>query len=244
MSHRSDVILALMPGNNISREACYAQSNVRRSHISNSRTALLLRFSCPPKDLRQGFLCGQGAESCDLIFTHPSVAPKHFCFSYNTSSGLLLIVNKGEKSTIVNQSHLQPEGRSRVIEHQMVVQFGVYQFTIIIPDRKDARPQFLRNQSLYLGSMLNNTPTAVLSIHTTPSHVMNRIRSYLEVTQLGKGGFGEVILLSTIDTGTIFAAKRFLEYTTLDDMRREAATLSRLSHVCDYTLLLCFIGLI
>ena len=233
MSLRSDLILALNPENSISGKACRLEKNARRAQNLFNNKVLTLKFSCPPKNLKQGFACGSCSESCDLLFSGHSAEPVHFFITYNTSSGLLLVVNESIKGTLANQTNLEVKGQSIVLEHQMKIEFGSYKFTILIPERREGLQMFLTNQSHYLGSMINTTtPTAVLSRHTTPGHVMNRIGPYLEVAQLGAGSYGEVILLCTKATGNLFAAKRFgAELTTLAEMKEEAATLRQLSHV-------------
>ena len=234
MSLRSDLILALYPENKVSIDACCSEENARRSQSMYEKKVLTIKFSCPPKNLKQGFACGSLEESCDLIFSDGAAKAIHFYITYNPSSGLLLVVNNSRKGTTANQSKLRAKGQSIVIEHQMKIRFGSYKFTVLVPTRNDALEEFLQNQSYYLGSMINQiTPTAVLSKHTTPGHVMNRVGRYLEVTQLGVGGFGEVVLLCTKTTGELFAAKRFgAELTSLAEMKEEAATLRKLSHVC------------
>ena len=235
MSLQSDLILVLYPANKLSSRACSAEENARRSQRMYDQKVLTLKFSCPPKDVKRGFACGRSEENCDLMFSDKSAEPIHFHITYNTSSGLLLVVNDSKKGTLANRSDLKVKGQSRVVEHLMKIKFGSYKLTVLVPKRRGDLDEFLQNQSYYLGSMLNQTtPTAVLSKHTTPGHVMTRVGPYLEVTQLGAGTFGEVVLLCAKTTGKLFAAKRFVaQLTTLAQMKREAATLRRLSHVSD-----------
>ena len=233
MEDKSNLILTLVPGNAESVEICRKKENYRRSHEIMGTPVLALTFSCPPKDAKIGFVFGYDDVNCDVKFPKFNTGRVHFIITFNSTSGLLLLANASKSGTMVGTKVLTRFNQSRILEHQEVINFGIYGFIVNIPNRRNAQKQYLRNQGAYLGNMVSLTPALILNKYSTPRRPMNRIGPFSEVCRVGEGGFGEVLLLCKRDTGDMYAAKRYLDAPPGMDMRQEAGILCRLSHVCN-----------
>ena len=232
MAEYSNLILELIPQNALTSDICRMKENCRRLWKAKSSLALALTFTCPPKNLKTGFAFGHDEQSCDIVFKESELNPRHFNITHNLESGLLLLVNRSESGIIVGKTKLYSVNQSVVLEHLAVIHFGSYRFKVNIPNRGCAQDQFINNQSLYLGFLLFGTPGAVYCKYTTPRHEMKRVGPYLEISQLGRGAFGEVSVLCTSDTGDIYVAKKLRGTISGVSIRQEARTLRRLSSVC------------
>ena len=232
MADVSDLILRLLPENELSAEMCWEKTNKRRSCEVMGFPALALTFSFPPKDAKRGFIFGHDETCCDVVFKRRDTSRRHFSITFNPDSGLLILVNASICGTIVGRRILSTVNQSRILEHRVIISFGLYRFTVEIPNRRHAQKQFLQIQSLYLGNILSSTPTAVFSRYTTPSFILKKVGPYSEIAQIGKGGFGEILLLCARETGDMYVAKRLHNFKADMDIKQEARALRRLSHVC------------
>ena len=229
---KSDLILRLVPQNRFSSEICRVKENYNHFCEISGYPLLALRFSYKPKDVKTGFVFGHDKNSCDIIFKEPHTSRRHFSITFNPNSGLILLLNGSTSGTVVGSQLLSSFNQSIVLNHEVLISFGIYRFIVDIPARNHAQERFLHNQSLYLGNMLCNTPTTVFSKVTTPNHAMKKIGPYFEVSQLGEGGFGKLSLLCRRDNGDLFVAKTLHNLHNDKELKYEAWTLGQLSHVC------------
>ncbi len=234
----ASVIIVLIPA---SPDAIAAISMARNaSHVAHlsvrkgwrPQQVLLWDFDVQPKDLGRGLTFGSDSKKCDIQLPSGIVTTRHFSINFNPSSGILLVINNSSHGLVAGKRHLGNRGASQVIEHGMTIVYNDYKFIAYFKERGRSQQLYDERLRSYLGFLLTGSPARVMSTHSTPLVVRERIGSYLEIAKLGKGGFGEVALLTHERTGDVFAAKSIRkERHNAAEIEKEISTLKRLRHV-------------
>ncbi|KAK2759460.1 hypothetical protein FQN54_002938 [Arachnomyces sp. PD_36] len=101
-------------------------------------------------------------------------------------------------------------------------------FMVLVPDRKEFQEVYEQKVMKRLQHL--QVPTGEVSLHATPIRSRREIGEYLELDDIGCGGFGDIFLLAHSQTGEVKAAKRFRDQKNHAAVLGEMATLSKLPH--------------
>lgn len=228
-------ILDLIPADQASFAAIQAHGNVNRLidyRSSRGQTkALRLAFGMPPRDVKVGFVVGNDITSDLVFYIPPTDIPWRFAITFNTQSGIPLIVNMSPTGVCVGDRCLTRVRDCRVIEKNTPLRFGQYSFKARVPDRGRYQEQYQAQLGRYLGYVQTAGTAIITKTYSKPVVARKRVDQYFEIETLGRGGFGEVCLLADERTGHVFAAKKFLDPRNSMAIHQEISTLQQLRHV-------------
>jgi hypothetical protein len=229
-SFLGDTIVRLQSWDEITSLAASSSQNDNRLFREDNGLCIHLCFSLQPKDISKGFVFGSG-EHCDVILRQKNVLSRHFAITFNPASGLLLLENRASSGTMVGDKMILERGQTRLLQDKMRIKCSGLTFISTVPDRGQFHTEYHKKLGKYLGYLLAAGPCVSMSYHSTPILKYKQVGSYLVVEELGNGGFGQVCLLAEINTGNVYAAKRFKNQKDIAGIKHEIATLKKLSHV-------------
>lgn len=226
-----DAILHLLPlARKGSRRAPYGEkdaSRLSKGYAYSDDRLIWLSFVHLPKDGRR-FVFGAD-NTCDVRIVGKKISDRHFAIILCPSSGIPLLVNGSSFGTLVGSKFLSRKNESHVLEQNVTIACGDFRCMVITPDRGKYQKKYEENLLKYLRQL--KVPAEDISIHATPIQSHRRVGQFLEIANLGCGGFGEVSLFADSKTGEVHAAKRFRDKNNFDAILKEMDTLKKLSHV-------------
>ncbi|CAK7197864.1 hypothetical protein SEUCBS139899_000514 [Sporothrix eucalyptigena] len=203
----------------------------------NPSKAKILRITTKdkPANVKEGFVIGSDPEKCDIVLNSNKIGGKHIALRFNLDYGTVLIHNYAKNGTglrFLSQNEKGSRLRSNdvLLKHERAeIDFGNSLLITIV--REDEPIGWMKYCALARRRQLDphnvgRREESSEAGSSSPTTARKHTRDFRIITRLGKGGMGDVHMVTERRTGNLFAMKEFKEKMREEEKR----TLMHLRH--------------